>query len=77
MVKLLILIFIYIGTVIQKTKELFNISTTDECRLWECAMSYFSALVTDLDKTLSKRFDDEIVSIIIIKKRLISSFRLY
>ena len=69
-IKLLILIFTYIDTVIQKTRELFNISSTDECRLWECAMSHFSALVTDLDKTLSKHFDDEIVSIIINEKKV-------
>ena len=28
------LLYLFIDTVIQKTRELFNISTTDECRLW-------------------------------------------
>ena len=28
------LLYSFIGTVIEKTRELFNVTTTDECRLW-------------------------------------------
>ena len=33
-------------------KELFDISTTDECRLWECHMKSNYALLSNLDLAL-------------------------
>ena len=42
--------YYYIGTVIQKTKELFNVSTSDECRLWGYIMPYYT--LVDLYSTI-------------------------
>ena len=40
------------GTVLQKTKELFNISTTDECRLWYWDDQYKTLSDDSLEETL-------------------------
>ena len=50
------LLYSFIGTVIQKTRELFNISTTDECRLWYWNLkkdSSFYSTLSDLEETVA------------------------
>ena len=42
-----------IGIVIQKTRELFNVSTSDECRLWKCCLANKCDLLINIDQTLS------------------------
>ena len=49
-VLIIISYYYYIGTVIQKTKELFNVSTSDECRLWGYIMPYYT--LVDLYSTI-------------------------
>ena len=45
------LLYLFIDTVLQKTRELFNISTTDECRLWHWKMGYNT--LSDLEETVA------------------------
>ena len=41
-----------IGNVIEKIRELFNLSKTTECRLWKCYMTNSYELLTNLTQTL-------------------------
>ena len=50
------LLYSFIGTILQKTRELFNISTTDECRLWCCNFKKDSSCyntLSDLEETVA------------------------
>ena len=50
------LLYSFIGTVLQKTRELFNISTTDECRLWHLNItkdSFVYDILSDLEETVA------------------------
>ena len=51
------LLFLFIGTVLQKTRELFNISTTNECRLWHWNMGYDT--LSDLEETVAGVYSSE------------------
>ena len=58
------LLYLLIGTVIQKTRELFNISTTDECRPWYWNFKKDSSCyntLSDLEETVADvcSFDKE------------------
>ena len=45
-------IYLFTGTILQKTKKLFNISTTDECRLWYWDDHYMTLSDGNLEETL-------------------------
>ena len=45
-------IYLFTGTILQKTKELFNISTTDKCRLWYWDDHYKTLSDGNLEETL-------------------------
>ena len=55
-----------IGVVIQKTRESFNVSTTDECRLWKCYLANKYDVLINIDQTLSGASVNEKMVIITI-----------
>ena len=64
-----------IGIVIQKTKELFNVSTTDECRLWKCCLANKCDLLINIDQTLSgASVNEKMVTITILIDYLVFVF---
>ena len=56
------LLYSFIGTVTEKTRELFNISTTDECRLWYWDFKKDSSrynTLSDLEETVAGIYSSE------------------